>query len=106
MEIGLRIAPDFIDMRGKDPNLVGLGSFIVNGQADCNGCHGSDPANEFLPRNNFVYDYQTHEASVRMGDAGWENAHRVVDGRVEGIILTESEAAWLRACWLAAAEGS
>jgi hypothetical protein len=50
--IGLRIAPDFIDMRGKDPNLVGLGSFIVHGQADCNGCHGSDPANEFLPTNN------------------------------------------------------
>jgi hypothetical protein len=52
VEIGLRIAPDFIDMRGKDPNLVGLGSFIVNGQADCNGCHGSDPANEFRPTNN------------------------------------------------------
>ncbi len=50
--IGLRIAPAFINMRGKDPNLVGLGSFIVNAQADCNGCHGSDPANEYLPTNN------------------------------------------------------
>ena len=51
-EIGLRIAPDFLNMTGKDPKLVGLGSFIVNGQADCNGCHGSDPANEYLPTNN------------------------------------------------------
>ena len=52
VEIGLRIAPDFINMNGKDPNLVGLGSFIVNGQADCNGCHGSDPVHEFLPNRN------------------------------------------------------
>ena len=47
--IGLRILPDFIDARGKDPNLVGLGSYIVNAQADCNGCHTSDAANEYLP---------------------------------------------------------
>jgi hypothetical protein len=53
----------------------------------------------------FLYDHQTHEASVWMGDAGWGDAHRVVDGRVEGIILTESETAWVRACWLAATEG-
>ena len=51
-EIGLRIAPDFINIGNKDRLLVGLGSFIVNGQADCNGCHGSDPANEYLPTNN------------------------------------------------------
>lgn len=50
--IGLRIAPKFINMQGKDPTLVGLGSFIVHGQADCNGCHGSDPANEFTVPGN------------------------------------------------------
>ena len=50
--IGLRIAPPFINMQGKDPALVGLGSFIVNAQADCNGCHGSDPANEYLTPGN------------------------------------------------------
>ena len=36
-----------------------------------------------------------------MGDTGWGKAHRVVNGRPEGIILTESEAVWIRACWLA-----
>src|ERR1700676_4510103 len=52
--IGLRIAPPFINMQGKDPTLVGLGSFIVNAQAGCNGCHGSDPANEFqVPGNPY-----------------------------------------------------
>src|SRR5579872_5290171 len=50
--IGLRIAPSFINMEGKDPALVGLGSFIVNAQSDCNGCHGSDPATEFSPPAN------------------------------------------------------
>lgn len=53
--IGWRIAPDFINAQGKDPRLVGLGSFIVNAQADCNGCHGSDPVNEYLvPGNPFL----------------------------------------------------
>ncbi|HLH18798.1 MAG TPA: hypothetical protein VKX45_16385 [Bryobacteraceae bacterium] len=50
--IGLQIAPPFINMNGKDPTLVGLGSYIINGETDCNGCHGSSPANEFLPANN------------------------------------------------------
>jgi len=50
--MGLKIAPAFINGKGKDPTLLGLGSYIVNAQADCNGCHGSDPANEFLPTNN------------------------------------------------------
>jgi hypothetical protein len=50
--IGLSLAPSFINMAGKDLALVGLGSFIVHAPADCNGCHGSDAANEFLPTNN------------------------------------------------------
>jgi hypothetical protein len=41
-----------LNMQGKNPALVGLGAYIVNAQADCNGCHGNpswDPAgNPFL----------------------------------------------------------
>ena len=62
-------------------------------------------ANQYGEQAVFVYDYQTREASVWMGDTGWGKVHRVVDGRTEGIILTESEATWIRACWLAAAKG-
>ena len=61
-------------------------------------------ANQYGEQAVFVYDYQTDEASVWMGDADWHDAHRVVDGRVEGVILNESEAAWIRACWLASAK--
>lgn len=50
--IGLKIAPSFLKLAGKDPNLVGLGSYIVNAQADCNGCHGSDPVNEYVAGHN------------------------------------------------------
>ena len=39
IQIGFQIAPVHLNMEGKNPALVGLGSFIVNGQSDCNGCH-------------------------------------------------------------------
>ena len=42
IQIGFAIAPVPLDMAGKNPALVGLGSYIVNAQADCAGCH-SDP---------------------------------------------------------------
>ena len=47
--IGFNIAPVPLNLSGKDPKLVGLGSFIVNAQADCNGCHGS-PTGKLLKR--------------------------------------------------------
>jgi hypothetical protein len=28
-----------LNLNGKSPHLVGLGSYLVNGAADCNGCH-------------------------------------------------------------------
>lgn len=39
VRIGFRIAPVQLNLEGKNPALVGLGSFIVNAQGDCNGCH-------------------------------------------------------------------
>jgi hypothetical protein len=40
---GFAIAPVPLNLAGKDRALVGLGSYIVNAQADCNGCHTSAP---------------------------------------------------------------
>ena len=60
VEIGLTIAPVKLNMKGKDRNLVGLGSFIVNAQADCNGCHTSDPTQEYKdPGNPFFNQHPT-----------------------------------------------
>jgi hypothetical protein len=36
---GFAIAPVKLNLEGKDPRLVGLGSYIVNAQAGCNDCH-------------------------------------------------------------------
>jgi hypothetical protein len=47
---GFAIAPVPLNLRGKNPALVGLGSYIVNAQSACNDCHtqpnyapGGDP---------------------------------------------------------------
>lgn len=47
VEIGFRVNPVMLNMAGKDRELVGLGSYIVNVQADCNGCHTNNPATEY-----------------------------------------------------------
>src|SRR5216683_4569190 len=49
---GFQIAPVPLNLKGKDHELVGLGSYIVNAQADCNGCHSADPATEFVRGGN------------------------------------------------------
>jgi len=44
---GLQIAPVPLNMVGKDPSLVGYGSYLVNAVADCNGCHSAGPSTEY-----------------------------------------------------------
>jgi hypothetical protein len=39
-------------MRGKDPALVGLGSYLVNASGGCDDCHTVSPATEFAPGGN------------------------------------------------------
>jgi hypothetical protein len=39
--IGLRIAPVRLNLEGKNPELVGLGSYTVNAQGGCNDCHNN-----------------------------------------------------------------
>ena len=57
--------------------------------------------NEYGEQAIYTYEHETDEATVRMGDAGWHDAHRVADSQAEGLVLTKAEAMWLRACWLA-----
>jgi len=42
------------------------------------------------------------QASLYLGDAGWEMPHTVVDGAVPDLVLSEIERLWVRACWQAA----
>ena len=49
---GFQIAPVPLNMQGKDPNLVGYGSYLVNAAGDCNGCHTADPSTEYAAGGN------------------------------------------------------
>lgn len=44
---GFEIAPVPLNLEGKNRALVGLGSFIVNAQADCNVCHTAGGPSNF-----------------------------------------------------------
>ena len=39
---GFAIAPVPLNLAGKNHDLVGLGSYLVNAAGDCNGCHSSN----------------------------------------------------------------
>lgn len=53
IQIGYNIAPVKLNLTGLNPALVGIGSYIVNAQADCNGCHNSpDLGGEWAPGGN------------------------------------------------------
>ncbi|HEV8413858.1 MAG TPA: hypothetical protein VGQ49_09710 [Bryobacteraceae bacterium] len=41
-----------LNMNGKDPDMVGLGSYLVNVAGDCNGCHTNNPATEYTTPGN------------------------------------------------------
>ena len=49
---GFEIAPVPLNLRGKNRDLVGLGSYLVNAVASCNDCHSAGPAVEFAPGGN------------------------------------------------------
>jgi hypothetical protein len=50
---GFQVAADLgipLNLSGKNPSLVGRGSFLVNGLSECLGCHIVQPP--YLPGNN------------------------------------------------------
>jgi hypothetical protein len=53
IQIGYKIAPVPLHTKGLNHALVGVGSYIVNAQSGCNGCHNSpDIGPEYLPGGN------------------------------------------------------
>jgi hypothetical protein len=56
---GFRISPVPLDLSHKNRALVGLGSYIVNAQGDCNGCHSAGPATEFARGGNPYFGQPT-----------------------------------------------
>jgi len=54
ISVGFAITPVPLNLTGKDPSLVGLGSYLVNGANDCNFCHtsGGPPNFNYLAGHN------------------------------------------------------
>jgi len=52
IQIGFEIAPVPLNLSGKDRDLVGLGSYIVNSVAGCNDCHSAGPATQYVGGHN------------------------------------------------------
>lgn len=54
IQLGYQLAPVKLNLTGKDHDLVGLGSYIVNGLNDCNACHnaGGPPNFDYLAGGN------------------------------------------------------
>jgi hypothetical protein len=50
----------------------------------------------------FVYDYETDQAVVFGGDAGWDQRYDVSDGMAFKLVMNKFEQQWLAACWKAA----
>src|SRR4051812_15929282 len=50
--VGLRIAPVPLNLRGRNPSLIGLGSYLVNATAGCNDCHSAGPLSQYVAGAN------------------------------------------------------
>lgn len=66
---GFQIAPVPLNMVGRDPALVGYGSYIVNAVGDCNGCHSAGPPTEYTNGGNpyFAQPARTNPATYLGG---------------------------------------
>jgi len=58
IEQGLEITPVPLNLNGRDRNLVGLGSYLVNAVANCNDCHSAGPQTQFVPGGNPFFGQQ------------------------------------------------
>ena len=49
---GFQLSPVPLNLAGKDSNLVGYGSYLVNAAGDCNGCHSAGPETQYSAGEN------------------------------------------------------
>ena len=83
VRIGLAITPVQLKFAGKNRSLLGLGSYIVNAQGDCNGCHSLDPAKEFLPGGNPYFGQHPTKVNPKTFLGGGRNFGALIPGSAE-----------------------
>ena len=70
---GFEIAPVPLNLYKKNLALVGLGSYIVNAAADCNGCHtgGGPPNFNYADKGNPYFGQPQKGRSNRLSERGF-----------------------------------
>lgn len=69
---------------------------------DTPDCYYGYFLNVFGEQLIFEYNRATKAGKLWHGDAGWERSYPVTDRTAPGLILSDGEKMWLRACWLEA----
>ncbi len=59
VQLGWAAVPVPLNMKGRNPAMVGLGSYLVNVAGDCNGCHSAGPQTEYARGGNPYFNQTT-----------------------------------------------
>jgi hypothetical protein len=80
VRIGFQVAPVPLNLRDKDRELVGYGSYLVNVTGDCNGCHTTNPATEYLPTGNPFFGAKSGRVNPATYLAGGQDFGPLIPG--------------------------
>ena len=90
---GFRIAPVPLIKKGRDKNLLGLGSYIVNAQSGCNDCHTNPPyapgGDPYLGEPKRINTEHYLAGGVSFGPFTSDNITPDADGKPAGLSLGE-----------------
>jgi len=60
VRVGFNAAPVPLNLKGKNEDLVGLGSYLVNVAGGCNDCHSAGPPTQYAPGGNPYFGQPKH----------------------------------------------
>ena len=78
---GFEIAPVPLNLEHRNPQLVGLGSYLVNAVGSCNLCHSAGTSTEFAPGGN---PYFKGSPQVVVNQATYLGGGRIFASQVAG----------------------
>lgn len=93
VRVGFAIAPVPLDLEGRNREMVGLGSYIVNAQGGCNDCHTNPPyapgGNPFLGEPKVINAARYLAGGMPFGPVVSANITPDATGRPAGLTADE-----------------
>jgi hypothetical protein len=87
---GFAIAPVPLKLAGTNRALVGLGSYIVNAQGDCNGCHSAGPTSTFVFGGIPYFGQRPTKINTAVYLGGGDDFGTLDDGGLSAHIITRN----------------